>query len=233
MRIFDVPWSKIVKSTESIAASHATLSQRIEQDVEQPLRSFASTNREMSGMATIQGNLGNMARGLEDAQEKSDKLIKKGGKANSQKVEIANSRLQTARQEWGSQSPFVFEKLQALDESRLNHLRDVLTQYETHEADQVERNRITVEQTLSSLLEVDSSQEIKNWSHATVAGRPVLERNARQSSNAGSGSFGGSFNAGGGAALPPQTPRSTHTDNASEHSGKQEGEKSGKLFLLS
>ncbi|KAG0649368.1 Suppressor of profilin [Hyphodiscus hymeniophilus] len=233
--IFDAPWRKILNSTETIASSHSTLSQRIEQDVEQPLRSFASTNREMSGMNTIQSNLGNMAKELDDAQDKSDKLSKKGGKASAQKVDAASSRLQTATQQWEAQAPFVFEKLQALDESRLNHLRDVLTQYETHEADQLERNRITVEQTLRSLLEIDSSQEIKNWSQATAsaAGKSITERSARQLSNAGSGSFGGSFGAGVGATPPPQTPRSNHTDNASEHSGKQDAEKSDSKFSKS
>ena len=230
LRIFEVSWKKIINSTETIAASHATLSQRIEQDVEQPLRSFTSNNREMSGIATIQGNLGNMAKELEDAQDKSEKLGKKGGKASTQKMESAASKLQTATQQWEAQSPFVFEKLQALDESRLNHLRDVLTQYETHEADQIERNRVTVEQTLRSLLEIDSSQEIRNWAQTAVARRPVTERTSRQLSNAGSGSFGGSFSAGLGANPLPQTPRSAHTDNASEHSGKHEGEKSGKFF---
>lgn len=186
----------------------------------------------MSGMTTIQGNLAAIAKELEDAQDKSDRLSKKGGKASTQKVETVTSRLQSANQQWESQSPFVFETLQALDETRLNHLRDVLTQYETHEADQIERNRVVTEQTLSSLLEIDTSQEIRNWSQANVAGRPITERRARQLSNAGSSNAGGSVSGGAGAAPPPpQTPRSTHTDNASEHSGRQE-EKSGKLIPL-
>jgi F-BAR domain only protein len=186
----------------------------------------------MSGITTIQGNLAAMAKDLEDAQDKSDKLNKKGGKASAQKVETVTSKLQSANAQWDSQSPFVFETLQALDETRLNHLRDVLTQYETHEADQIERNRVITEQTLGSLLEIDTSQEIRNWSQANVAGRSITERRARQLSNAGSSNAGGSV---GGvssvAAPPPQTPRSTHTDNASEHSGRQE-EKSGMLLLF-
>jgi hypothetical protein len=179
----------------------------------------------MSGMTTIQGNLASMAKDLEDAQDKSDKLTKKGGKASTQKVEIATARLQSANQQWDSQAPFVFETLQALDETRLNHLRDVLTQYETHEADQIERNRGIVEQALRSLLEIDTAQDIKNWSQATISGKPITERRARQLSNAGSGS--------GGASLPPPpTPRS---DNMSEHSNKHEssGGKGLNLFLAS
>ena len=163
-------------------------------------------------MPTIQGNLQSMAKDLEEAQDKSDKLTKKGGKASTQKVESATAKLQSANQQWDSQAPFIFETLQALDETRLNHLRDVLTQYETHEADQIERNRSIIEQTLRALLEIDTAQEIRNWSQATVSGKPVVERRTRQSSNAGSGS--------GSATLPPPpTPRS---DSMSEHSNKHE-----------
>src|SRR6266542_2643080 len=143
MRVFESPWRKIVESTEDIAKSHARLSNRIEKDVEQPLRSFASSNREMQSMTTIQGNLAAMAKEVEDAQHNSEKLSRKGGKASTQKVEAATSKLQSANQQWDSQAPFIFETLQALDERRLNHLRDVLTQYETHASDQVERNRAT------------------------------------------------------------------------------------------
>lgn len=214
--IFEAPWRRIVHSTDEIAKSHALLSDRIDKDVEQPLRNFASTNREMSGMPTIQGNLSNMAKELEDAQSKSDRLSSKGGKANAQKVEQATTRLQTATQQWEAQAPFIMENLQALDELRLNHLRDVLTQYETHEADLVERNRKTVEETLTSLLEIDTSREIRNWAAASVQGLPITERRARQLSSVGTEHTGNAS-----LAAPPQTPRSTHTthtDNQSEHS---------------
>ncbi|TVY54391.1 Cytoskeletal protein syp1 [Lachnellula cervina] len=220
--IFDSPWKKIVGSTEEIASSHYTLLQRIEKDVEEPLRAFSTTNREMQSMSTVQGNLSTMAKELQDAQEKADKLSKRGGKASAQKVGQASSKLQTAESQWDSQAPFIFESLQALDERRLNHLRDVLTQFETHQADQVERNRITVEQTLSSLLEIDTAQEIRNWSSQTVAGKPITERKARQLST--SGSTGVPATPSISSMPPPPTPRSTHTthtnhtDDRSEHS---------------
>jgi hypothetical protein len=177
----------------------------------------------MSAMTTIHGNLSSLARDLEDAQEKSDKLNRKGGKASALKVDAASSKLSSATSAWDSQAPFIYETLQALDERRLNHLRDVLTQYETHEADVIEQNRKTIEQTLRSLLEIDTAQEIKNWSQASIAGKPLNERRTRQPSNAGSGS-------GGAASLaPPQTPRS-NTDNQSEHSNVNE--KGGKSTVL-
>ncbi|KAG9228495.1 Muniscin C-terminal mu homology domain-containing protein [Amylocarpus encephaloides] len=218
--VFDIPWKKIVASTEEVANSHYTLLQRIEKDVEQPLRTFTSTNREMQQLQTIQGNLSSMAKELSDAQERSDKLSRKGGKASAAKVDAAAVKLQGAEQQWNSQAPFVFETLQAIDERRLNHLRDVLTQLETHQADQIERNRVAVEHTLSSLLEVDTNQDIRNWSHVGTAGKPITERRARQLSTAESATTNTSM-------PPPPTPRSTHTDAHSEHSNRNEKHEKG------
>lgn len=70
--------------------------------------------------------------------------------------------------QWNSQAPFIMEQLQAADESRCNHLRDVLTQYQTHEIDQVERNRLTAEQCLNVLLTVETADEIKLFSVRNV-----------------------------------------------------------------
>jgi hypothetical protein len=168
----------------------------------------------MQAMTTIQGNLASMARELDSAQEKSDRLSKKGGKASTQKVEVALSQLQSARQQWDSQAPFIFETLQALDERRLNHLRDVLTQYQTHEADQIERNRVTVEETLAVLLEVDTAQEIRGWSQSNALEKTVSTRRARGTSNAGS-----TVPAASTTLRPPPIP--THSDNMSQRSSEQ------------
>jgi len=100
-RIFEHPWTKISGSMKEIAASHDTLSQQIEKNIELPLRSFMSTNPDYSGIATIQTNLTSMARDLEDALEKSDKLTKKGGKANAAKVDMATQKLHAANGQVG------------------------------------------------------------------------------------------------------------------------------------
>jgi F-BAR domain only protein len=212
-RIFMTPWQKIIAATESIAESHQNFAANIEKDVEQPLRTFTAKNREMQAMSTIQGNLVAIQKELDEAQQKADKLGKKGGKANSLKVDNASQKLDSANSQWDSQAPFVFEKLQAVDESRLNHLRDVLTQYQTHEADQVARNRVTAESTLNSLLEIDTSQEIQNFARNVTQGKPKIERsNRRTSSSAGSNTL-----------PPPPISKNPTGDGRSEHSGTNEG----------
>lgn len=146
---------------QSLAESHSILATKMETDVERPLKDFQSKNREMQGISTIQGNLAAMAKDLDGAQKKAQKLA--GGKSSANKVANATSDVDAANQSWDSQAPYVFEQLQALDESRVNHLRDVLTQFETHEVDLVQRNRITAESCLNALLNVNTADEISTF----------------------------------------------------------------------
>jgi hypothetical protein len=202
--VFQAPWDKILQSTDGIAASHQLFAQRIEKDVEQPLRNFQN-RKEMQNIQTISSNLHSMAKELDDATERSEKLNKKGSKANALKVDQAAARLESATQQWDSQAPFIFETLQALDEQRINHLRDVLTQFETHEVDQATRTQAAAEEVLNMMLEVNTAQEIRNFAQRTVAGKPKLERksSSRQSSA---------------LAPSPIPPAASHEDNTSEHS---------------
>ena len=170
---------------ESMAESHALLAQKIESDVETPLRDYQSKNREMQGISTIQGNLAAMAKELEEAQKKSEKLQAKGGRADTKKVSNAVSDVQDSSQQWESQAPFVFEQLQALDESRVNHLRDCLTQLQTHEVDQLERSRVTAESTLNVLLNVSTAEEVSTFVARMSGGLPTMRprRQSRPGSN--------------------------------------------------
>lgn len=175
-------------------------------------------------MTTIQGNLAAMAKEVEDAQIAADKLTKKGQKANSIKVDNAQEKLGMAASQWDSQAPYVFEKLQAVDELRLNHLRDVLTQYETHESDQVARSQANAEATLMSLVEVDATEEIRNFARKSTSaqGRPKLDTRTSRTSASGSASFSRPSNTASSSLAPPPT-RPSADDNTSEHSGRNDG----------
>lgn len=187
IRIFQTPWQSIVSSTELLAESHTVLAQRIEADVERPLRDYQSKNREMQAMSTIQGGLQALAKESEEAQKRADKLQAKGGKASANKVSNATSDVENANQQWETQAPFVFEQLQALDENRINHLRDVLTQFQTHEVDQVERNRITAERCLNILLNVNTGDEISTFVAKISGGRPAVPQRQQSRTAAATG----------------------------------------------
>jgi len=180
--VFSTPWSSIVNSVIELADSHHTLAARLETDVERPLREFKSKNREMQAMSTIQGNCQSMARDIEKAEKSSEKLEHKSGRPSTGRAAHVSRDLETAQSQWESQAPYVFETLQALDEARLNHMRDVLTQLQTHEVDLVERNRIGAEQCLNTLLTVETSDEIKTFALKTVQNKDqIVNRPRRQS----------------------------------------------------
>ncbi|KAI9886047.1 MAG: hypothetical protein M1823_002167 [Watsoniomyces obsoletus] len=174
--VFTTPWSKIVGATESMSNTHQRLAQRLEADVERPLKEFMSKNREMQSLSTIQGNLSAMAKEVEMATEKTEKLKRKGGKASAAKVAAASSELENANSQWISQAPFVFENLQAADETRTNFVRDVLTQLQTHELDWIEQSRTTAEECLNELLNVEASNEVRAWAARATSGRPRMDR---------------------------------------------------------
>ncbi|EFX05725.1 hypothetical protein CMQ_3794 [Grosmannia clavigera kw1407] len=205
--VFQPAWESILNAIDAVANSHHLFSSRIEKDIEVPLRSFQNT-KEMGNLTTISANLNLVAKELEDAQDKADKLSKKGGKTSSQKMDAATQRLESASQQWDSQAPFVFETLQALDEQRTNHLRDILTQLETHEVDQTSQNQATAEALLNVILEIKTEDEIQGFAQRVTAGRPKTERRAasRQSTIPGSSNS---------SSHPSHPSHSSHTSPSS------------------
>ena len=123
----------------------------------------------------MRGNLSSLARGFDEAQKKSDKIQGRGSRADTSKLSSALSGVQEAGVQWESQAPFVFESLQALDESRVNHLRDALTQLQTHEVDVLERNRAAAASTLELILNVNTADEISAFVARNAEGAPSLQ----------------------------------------------------------
>ncbi|SPN98426.1 related to SYP1 Protein with a potential role in actin cytoskeletal organization [Cephalotrichum gorgonifer] len=182
---FQDPWNKILQLVDAVASSHHQFASRIEKDVEYPLRAY-SQKKEVHNMQTIATNLASIAKELEDAQEKSDKLARKGTRASTQKVDAAATRLSSASQQWESQAPFIFETLQVLDEQRVNQLRDLLTQFLTHESDQAQRSQLAASETLQTILEIDTSKEILGYSKKVTDGKVKSERKPAAVAAAGS-----------------------------------------------
>ncbi|KAI0388794.1 Muniscin C-terminal mu homology domain-containing protein [Xylariaceae sp. FL0594] len=218
---FQPQWDKILQSLESIATSHNLFASHLEREVETPLRLFES-RKETQNIMTMQGNLQKVARELDEAQDKSDKLSRKGGKASAQKVDMAVSKLESVQNQWRSQAPFVFENLQAVDESRMNLLRDCLTQYGTFEGEQAQRRQVDAENFLNSLLDYSTANEIQHFVSKVTAGRPKLEKRtttARQSSSTAPSTSG----------VKPPSVHTPAEDDRSDYSGPREAPTENKL----
>ncbi|GIK04636.1 hypothetical protein Aspvir_008719 [Aspergillus viridinutans] len=184
--IFQLPWQRIINATEAVASSHETFAQKIDEDVERPLREYSSKNRELASMPGIQSDLAALAKSFEANQKKVEKAREKGPKG-AEKLAAAISAAEEIREQWDSRAPFVFEQLQAADEGRVNHLRDALTQLQTHESDQVERCRQAAESCLNVLLNVETADEIKTFAAKVNRGRPVAPRRQESIPSGGPG----------------------------------------------
>ena len=168
--VLSTPWKKLVQSIQALAESHHNLALNIEVDVERPLRDFTNTNREMKAVPTMSGNLMSLAKDLDEANKAAKKQREKGGKASADKVASVTTAVENAQGQWDSQAPYVFEQFQAADESRLNHLRDVLTQYQTHVIELSSANSASEEETLNALLNVQTSDEVSTFVLKATAG---------------------------------------------------------------
>lgn len=183
--VFGGPWSRIVESTSTLATSHANFAAKIDLEVERPIRDFAIRNSEWAGMKMMEGNLGAAAKAIDAAEERAEKLRKRGQKAKAQQVMEAANAVSNANAEWDSQAPFVFEKLQAADESRCNSLRDALTRLQTLELDHAQSSMQAAEATLTVILDISTSDEIKSFAAKATHGQPRMERKSSRSGPAG------------------------------------------------
>ncbi|KAG0643859.1 hypothetical protein HOY80DRAFT_879540 [Tuber brumale] len=205
--VFQGPWTRIVQSTHSVASSHQEFAQKIEAEVERPLRDFTVRNQEWGGMKNLETNMAAVAKAVDSAEEKVEKLKKRGPKAKAHQVAEAASAASNALAEWDSQAPFVFEKFQAADESRVNQLRDVLTTWQTLEVDQSQRSMQSAESTLNVILDISTEDEIRGFANKATVGKQRIER--ERSRTASSGATTG---------MPSSTPSIVTDDSVSVQS---------------
>lgn len=155
----------------------------------------------MQALPGVQSDLASLARELESSQKKADKAKEKGSKG-IEKLAGALQDVEEAALQWNSRAPFAFEQLQLVDEARLINIRNILTQLETHEVDNVERCRKAAETCLNAILSIETSDEIKAFTakfqggNLPVPGAPPTRE----------------------ASLRPQS--SYQDDTVSQHSGR-------------
>lgn len=215
-RVFQGPWTRIVQSTQSVASSHQEFAQRIEAEVERPLREFTVRNQEWAGMKNLELNMATVAKAVDSAEGKVEKLKNRGPKAKTHQVAEAASAASNALAEWDSQAPFVFEKFQAADESRVNQLRDVLTTWQTLEVDQSQRSMQSAESTLNIILDISTEDEIRGFANKATVGKQRIER--ERSRTASSGATTG---------MPSSTPSIVTDDSVSVQSSGSGGGSGG------
>src|SRR5690606_663687 len=103
-------------------------------------------------------------------------LRKRGQKAAAAKVSEAASAVERTNADWDSQAPYVFEQLQLVDETRLNQLRDALTQYHTLEADCAQKAMQHAQDSLATLLDFKTEDEVRHFAQNSTQGKSKISR---------------------------------------------------------
>jgi hypothetical protein len=182
-RVFGPPFQKLRSATKQLAQSHQTFAHNIEVDIEKPLREFTNSDPRYRSLSTkVIHNIQRTAKEVDEAQKKADKLTDRGSKAPAEKVADAITDLERARGDWNSEAPLVFESLQEVDEARWDHFKNSLIQLETYASDMSNSNSTAITECLNTLLEVQTEDEIAQYSiRAPTAVLPATARERRMS----------------------------------------------------
>ena len=162
-----------------------------------------------------------VAKLVDSAEEKVEKLKKRGQKAKAHQVAEAASAASNALAEWDSQAPFVFEKFQAADESRVNQLRDILTTWQTLEVEQAQRNMESAEATLNVILDINTDEEIRGFANKATTGKQRIERERSRTASIGA------------TGMPSSTPSIVTDDSVSVQSSGSGGGSGGGSYRSS
>lgn len=158
-RSYNAAWEQIKLHVGNVASSHATLARRIASELENPLRSFA-TSSDLANISNYENNLQSLAETQETAKHKSEKAKAKGkAKKQEEKARQEND----ARALWETESPLIFEKMQTIDEARMTLLKDIFVKCMMMEVEVSQSSVNGSERVINSLLSLAPAKEVETF----------------------------------------------------------------------
>ncbi|KAI8350567.1 Muniscin C-terminal mu homology domain-containing protein [Mortierella sp. GBAus27b] len=134
---FTAPWEKLSAEAMELATLHTQLSSRITSEVERPLRDFARTHPEWQNLTLAEANCNRIAKEFDDRHSKVTKYTKAVEKVSGKKAEAAEQKLteytrnlDSIRSAWRLEGPVILQKYQSVDQSRLEHLKQIASTFE-------------------------------------------------------------------------------------------------------
>ncbi|KAI1316777.1 hypothetical protein EDD11_009516 [Mortierella claussenii] len=162
------PWEKLNAESVELATLHGQFSLRISNEIERPLRDFARTHPEWQNLALAEGNCNRLAKEFDEKQVKvakytktAEKLSGKKGEAAEQKLMDYTKQLENTRTAWRLEGPVVLQKYQGLDQSRLEHLKQIVTAFEAIQTEIVLQIAEMSGRTSTSIAEFDPVMDME------------------------------------------------------------------------
>lgn len=144
--LFEATWTTIIRSTHETADASNAFAHKIQHDVEHPLRRFCVKSPQWADMKVLHGEL-----------ETLGQLFKNSESGNKKRH---GDSPEEVRQQWENQAPYILEQVETIDESRLGHLKNLLTTFGTLEADRSEKTLKISEKVLNNILSYEPIDDV-------------------------------------------------------------------------
>ncbi|KAF9133108.1 hypothetical protein BGW39_010542 [Mortierella sp. 14UC] len=165
---FTAPWEKLNAETNELATLHGQFSYRITNEIERPMRDFVRNHPEWQNIALAETNCNRIAKEFEEKQLKVTKYTKAVEKVSGKKAEVAEQKLmeytkqlESTRTAWRLEGPVVLQKYQNLDQSRLDHMKQMLVAFEALQTEMALQIAELSGRTSSSAAEFDSAMDME------------------------------------------------------------------------
>lgn len=198
--LFEAIWLAVVRSTGEVADASNSLAHKLQHDVEQPLRRYCSSKSpQWMDMKVLQDELETLGQNFKNSV---DQRKKKHGDSPEE-----------VRAQWENQAPYILEQVETIDESRLGHLKNLLTTFGTLEADKSEKTMKISEMVLNSILSYEPLDDVAAYA-ALVGKGEALQHTAAHSIGSRSDSLSQSLtNQSDGLYENPQSTKEDHSSS--------------------
>ncbi|KAF9102349.1 hypothetical protein BGX29_004695 [Mortierella sp. GBA35] len=165
---FTAPWEKLHAETVELATLHGQFSLRISNEIERPMRDFARIHPEWQNLALAETNCNRIAKEFDEKQVKVTKYTKAVEKISGKKAEAAEQKLmeytkqlESTRTAWRLEGPVILQKYQSVDQSRLDHMKQMLAAFEALQTETALQIAELSGRTSSSAAEFDSVMDLE------------------------------------------------------------------------
>ncbi|KFH67494.1 hypothetical protein MVEG_06226 [Podila verticillata NRRL 6337] len=168
---FAAPWDKLSAESTELATLHGQFSLRISNEIEKPLRDFSRTQPEWQNLTLAEANCNRIAKEFDEKQVKVAKYTRavervsgKKAEATEQKLMDYTKQLESTRSAWRLEGPVVLQKYHSVDQSRLEHMKQMVSAFEAIQTEIVLQIAEMASRTSSSVAEFDPVMDIELYS---------------------------------------------------------------------
>ncbi|OZJ02806.1 hypothetical protein BZG36_04275 [Bifiguratus adelaidae] len=153
-------WQALLNELNEIATAHGMFGQRVQQEVEQPLRNGANSDPEAEQLRRLEPTMQRLIKDYDDRMAKVTKHKKSTKKDATDKLAEAQKSLNDVRSAWQREGPRILETYQHVERNRLESLKQSVQNFENAQSEQLLKRIEMADATLSLAIAYDVQSEM-------------------------------------------------------------------------